>query len=248
MFIRQIFTALAFLTILPARTAEWSEEEFGKSSVWFPLAGAILGLAAAGFSWLARQFFPHSTTAVLTVIFWVVLSGGLHLDGFSDCCDGFFASAAPEKRLQIMKDPRHGTFAVLGLVLLLCCKMACLADLSGQNHFLLFPLAASLGRLGILAIIRLPVANPNGMAAALKKNVPPCAFWVGAILPALIALSLGWNGLILMVAACLTVFAVSRLALAKIHGINGDVLGMSVELTETAVLLAACLLVSNGMQ
>jgi adenosylcobinamide-GDP ribazoletransferase len=245
MIFKQLFTALEFLTILPVPAANWSEEEFGRSSVWYPLAGAILGLAAASFFWLTRQFFPNSTAAVLTTIFWAVLTGGLHLDGFSDCCDGFFASVTTEKRLQIMKDPCHGTFAVLGLVLLICCKITCIADLSGENDFLLFPLIASLGRLSILAIIRLPLANPNGMAASLKKNVPPYALWAGAAAPLLLAVSLGWAGLVLILTASLTVFAVSRLALAKIHGINGDVLGMSVELTEMVVLLAASFLAGN---
>ena len=247
MIFKQLFTALGFLTILPSPAADWSEEEFGRSSVWYPLAGAILGLAAAGFLWFAQRFFPNNTAAVLTTIFWAVLTGGLHLDGFSDCCDGFFASVTAEKRLQIMKDPHHGTFAVLGLVLLICCKIACIANLSGENYFLLFPLAACLGRMSILAIIRLPLANPNGMAASLKKNVPANSLWAGAAVPLLLAVSLRWIGLALILTAGLTVFAVGRLALVKIHGINGDVLGMSVELTETVVLLAASLLAENAL-
>lgn len=248
MFFSNLRTAFSFLTTLPIpHPAIWSEGDSGKSAVWYPLVGAVIGLIIAGFYWLSGAIFPNNIAAVLAMILWIVLTGGLHLDGLSDCCDGFFYSGTPEKRLQIMKDSHHGTFAVLGAVLMLLLKTVCISDLPAKECLLIFPLAAALGRLGILIIIRLPLANPNGMAASLKKSIPSSALWAGMIIPIGFAVSLRLVGFLSIFSAMLIYFFISRLAKNKIGGINGDVLGMTVEITEITVLLTANLTFLTGL-
>ncbi len=82
---------------------------------WLPLVGiaigGVAGLAAWGVSFVAPESFVIATAFGLTI----VASGAVHLDGFLDSCDALVASVPPERRLEIMKDPRHGTFAVAGL-------------------------------------------------------------------------------------------------------------------------------------
>lgn len=233
-------TAFSFLTILPfPHPAAWSDDDSGKSAIWYPFVGAVIGLIAAGFYWLSGKILPDTIAAVLVMILWVILTGGLHLDGLSDCCDGFFYSGTPEKRLQIMKDSYHGTFAVLGVTLMLLLKTVCITNLPVKECWLIFPLAAALGRLGILVIVRLPLANPNGMAASLKKSIPSSALRAGMIVPIGFAIALRLTGFVSLLSAVLIYCIISRLAKAKIGGINGDVLGMTVEITEIAVLLTA---------
>ena len=82
--------------------------------------GVLLLLAQAA----AARLLGPAVAAVLVVALWAVLTGGLHLDGLADCCDGLLVSAPHERRLEIMRDPRVGSFAVIGLVLALLLKTA----------------------------------------------------------------------------------------------------------------------------
>ncbi len=241
MFFQKLRIAFNFLTTFPiSYPAGANDEDFGKSAAFYPFVGLVIGLVTAGFCWLCGKIFPPSISAVLTVMLWVFLSGGLHLDGLSDCCDGFFYAGPPEKRLAIMKDTHHGTYAVLGVCLVLLLKIFCVTELAARGALFAFPLAASLGRFGILVLIRLPLANPNGMAAALKRSVPGSALWTGMIPPLLMALFLFPVGPVMAAAAGILFFLIGRLALSRIGGINGDVLGLTVELTEVVVLLITC--------
>src|SRR5687767_7053569 len=111
------------MTILPIRLPEdWSAGDSGRAAVWYPLVGVVIG----AITWLiwkgAIIIFPPLAAGILTLVVWVVLTGGLHLDGLADCCDGLLASTTVERRLEIMKDPHMGAFGVTGLILVLMLK------------------------------------------------------------------------------------------------------------------------------
>ena len=81
--------AFGLMTTLPIRLPEnWSAGDSGRASVWYPLVGLVIGVL----TWLAwnsaNHVFPARVSGVLTLVVWVVLTGGLHLDGLADCCDG----------------------------------------------------------------------------------------------------------------------------------------------------------------
>ena len=113
--VRRAFT---FLTILPLG---WVE---GRKAGWAFAAFPLVGLMIGGLLALIAYFSPFKSelTAFLVLLAWVILTGGLHLDGFGDSCDGLLATVDPARRLEIMKDPRAGSWAVIGLVLLLLGK------------------------------------------------------------------------------------------------------------------------------
>lgn len=240
MFFNSLFSAIRFMTVLPApKEKEWDPVVYGYAAAWYPAIGAILGGITAGFYYLVSLILPVSVAAILSLICWILLTGGLHWDGLSDCCDGFFYADSAEKRLSIMKDVNHGTFAVMGIVLTLLVKYVGIGKIIPQNAIYLFPLIAALARWGILWMLRIPVVNPNGMAAALKSNVPRKAYWLAAILPLGLIFVGGIKGFILFAVAILVNFLLGLLAKNKINGINGDVLGLTVELTEAILLITA---------
>src|SRR5688572_22134583 len=109
-----IINALAFLTIVPMRFN--SDSPAGRLLGWAPLVGLLIGglVSAAALLPLPRE--PH---AFIVLLLWIVLTGGLHLDGFADSCDGLLAAVDPARRLEIMRDPRTGSWAVIGLIVLL---------------------------------------------------------------------------------------------------------------------------------
>lgn len=102
---RNLRTAFGLLTTLPFGMPEdWRPGDSGRAGIWYPMVGIVVG----GLTWLSWRvfilYFPPLIAGVLTLVVWVVLTGGLHLDGLADCCDGLLVSATPEKRLDIMKD------------------------------------------------------------------------------------------------------------------------------------------------
>jgi adenosylcobinamide-GDP ribazoletransferase len=201
--------------------------------------GACLFMA----QWYLPVLFPAPLAAGLVVALWVALTGGLHLDGLADCCDGLLASATPERRLEIMRDSRLGAFGGIGLILYVGLKILAVASLMselGHDFMALtsaYLLAPTLARYLLLFVARLPSARPGGLGASFAKAVKPSALILGAILPAMAALLGGWRAVAATIAAALVVWGAAALARARLGGVTGDVLGLSVELAELAVLL-----------
>ena len=234
---RTLRIAFGLLSTLPFGMPEdWQPGDSGRAAVWYPWVGLVIG----GLSWLAWRlmlpYFPPLVTGVLSLLIWVALSGGLHLDGLADCCDGFFAATTPERRLEIMKDPRLGSFGGLGLLLVLLLKAAALSSLtvSGGVGILL---AAVFSRWCILPAGRRPLARPGGMGADFSSGLRPASILVGAALPLALVWLLGGQALAAALAAALAGVWVLWLAQTHLNGVTGDVFGMLVEVTETAILL-----------
>src|SRR4051794_36334356 len=103
-------SAFMFLSILPMGKTHPSDLP-GRMFAYFPLVGLVIGIMVSITATIA--FLPKELVAFITVIVWVGLTGGLHLDGLADSCDGLLATVPPERRLEIMKDPRVGSWAVI---------------------------------------------------------------------------------------------------------------------------------------
>ncbi|EAV43867.1 cobalamin synthase [Stappia aggregata IAM 12614] len=200
-----------------------------------PLAGAIIALPAAGVG-VALGFtqLPLLVVAILLTAVLAATTGALHEDGLSDVADGFFGGATRERRLDIMKDSRIGAFGALAMMISLLLRVALLAALWQRFD----PADAALLLLAGEAFSRtllvwqwqcLPSARPGGLGARFGK--PPRktvlqAFLVTLplLLPAALLLSLPALLLAVLVAFS-AAYSTGRLALSKIGGTTGDVLG-----------------------
>src|SRR5581483_1377050 len=124
-----LFSAFALLTILPfGRLAHFPDARPGRMYAYFPLVGLLIGVIISITA--SITFLPRDLTAFITLAVWVALTGGLHLDGLANSCDGLLATTSPERRLEIMKDPRAGSWAVIGVVVLLLGKWVALRTLA----------------------------------------------------------------------------------------------------------------------
>ena len=246
---KQLLRAIGFLTVLPVpASASGERHEFGRCAVWFPFVGAIIGAFLLGLHYLASWLFPNAPAlaSVITVAGWAWITGGLHLDGLADCCDGLFAAVSRERRLEIMRDPRMGVFGGLGLVLFLFAKVAAVASLHGTIAYidrvhLPFALlyAPVMARYTCLFVAKQPAARPGGMGDAFAQHIDGSAFLMGALLPiGLIFLdSNPVRAAIAMAAAHVVTLLVILFARKRLGGMTGDVLGLSVEVSELAVLM-----------
>jgi adenosylcobinamide-GDP ribazoletransferase len=235
---RNLRTAFGLLTTLPIGLPDdWQPGDSGRAAVWYPIVGLMIG----ALTWLAWTGFmlvlPAFVAAVLALFVWVALTGGLHLDGFADCCDGLLVSASRERRLEIMQDPHVGAFGAIGLILILLLKVAALAALTpAMGPGIL--LAASLSRWSILPAALFPAARPGGLGADFASGLRRSSIIVGALLPFGLAAALGLRGFFAALAGLSVAALVLLFARARIGGVTGDVFGMLVEIVEVAVLLA----------
>ncbi|MEO9330880.1 adenosylcobinamide-GDP ribazoletransferase [Ectopseudomonas guguanensis] len=235
--------ALQFLTRLPVNLPGMpTPEQIGRSLLWYPAVGLLLGLLL----WLAHLLLgqtPDVLQAAIILALWVGLSGGLHLDGLADMADAWVGGFGDRERtLAIMKDPRSGPIAVVVLVLLLLLKFAALLSLlqAGQGLYLL--LLPWLGRsLLPLLLATTPYVRAGGLGQALADHLPRRHLpWVlGGHVAAM--LLLGWGALIALATALALFVWLRRALLQRLGGTTGDTAGALVELAECAALLALAL-------
>lgn len=236
---RRFVQALSLLTILPVRLKQPpAPGDSGRAAAWYPVVGLLIGCIVAGTIWLTRHFVPPLLASALTLTVWVSLSGGLHLDGLADCCDGLLNASSPQRRLEIMRDPHLGSFGVIGMGLILILKMAALVSLPyGLPGLMGILLAASSGRWLVLLAGKQPLARPDGMGADFKLGLQPAALLWGALVPLTVAVLSGLEGWAALLAAHLVAAGTIFLARRRIGGVTGDVFGALIELGELAVLL-----------
>lgn len=237
-----IRAAFSFLTILPLGYAEGRKP--GWSFAWFPLVGLLIGVILA----LIASFSPfeHSVNTFLVLAAWVVMTGGLHLDGFGDSCDGLLATVEPERRLEIMKDPRAGSWAVVGLVLLLLGKWVTIGTVLPR----LLILPPILGRWAmVIAAYRFPYARQSGMGSYYRDGLGNAQVTVATgltLISTIVAAHDVVTAVILLGMSLVTVLIVGQWAARRLgEGITGDVYGAICELTELLCLLGLSLWV-NG--
>ena len=227
--------SLGFLTVLPiGKRGELAPGGLGRSAGWFPSVGIVLGAILVLVWGIARWLFPQPLAAALVVLAWAMLTGGLHLDGLADSCDGLFGIGTRERRLQILGDQRLGAFGVIGLVLFLTLKVAVVAAMRHPWPLILAPV---LGRLAILHVAVRRPARPSGLANEFHSGLRRRAILTATLTAAMVSGVFASRGLLCFLLAALAAVCIGRYAERQVGGVNGDVLGMACEATELVVLL-----------
>ncbi len=238
-----LLAALQFLLITPAFIRRpFTASEMGRSVGFYPLVGALLGglLALADALFGSAWSIPVRSALVLTL--WIVLTGGLHIDGFLDSCDGLLGGFTPERRLEIMRDERVGAYALAGGVLLLLTMFSALSGIRDGRWAALL-LAALLGRWGIsLAILSFPYARESGLGRDIKDHAGASeiilASVTGIVVVTGIAFALrSFAPFIALLAAGLIYWLSTRFVQRRIPGMTGDTYGAVNMLIEAGVLL-----------
>ena len=236
--------AIAFYTVLPIPNS--ITPAFQNVSRFAPLIGITIGFML----WASDVLLAHLNVAIFTrsavlVITWVLITGGLHLDGAMDSADGL-AVMDPNRRLEVMADSRAGAFGVMTAIAIILLKTAALTDLV-THRGLAMMLAAGWGRWGQqVAIACYPYLKPTGKGAFHKAALP--SIW--SCLPALLGLlsiHLIWSiqansSTWLLITATFLVGGAIALAVGfwfarKLGGHTGDTYGAVVELTEALFLI-----------
>lgn len=234
--LRAIAAAFSYFSIFPVRS--FASAPNGSAIGWLPLVGAVIGgiagiLAAFVYSHL------HATTwaIVVAIVASVVLSGAIHIDGFLDCCDALLMTASPSRRLDVLRDPRHGTYALVGMTLLAIVWLAALAGIAPAQYPAALLFAAVTARASIVSLAgQYPHARNNARFDACRVYG---AIWFIVLLAAAFACTRTWQSLVLVIGAFLFAQMLALAASRRLGGgLTGDTYGAVITLTEVAVLIA----------
>ncbi len=240
-FFRLLQVAFSFLTILPVKApANWKDSDLRHAVAAYGIVGLTIGMISAAVLLISASGFLQATLVVSVVL---LLTGALHFDGFCDIADAVFPPMPRERRLEVLKDPRVGSFALAGGLLLLVLKIAAFDQIISVGHVAWLPvvLAPVLSR----SIVTLPMAAfPVHDSSLLGRT--SSLVWSETRLPVgfLLLVFLGsllWASpamVLILLAICLAwVYWFSGFINSRLGGLGGDAYGAIIETTEVLFLL-----------
>jgi adenosylcobinamide-GDP ribazoletransferase len=235
-------TAVRTLTRIPCPGPEAGS--MASALPWLPGVGLMVGLAVAGIQqlimWASHGWAAGSAAVALVMGCW--LTRGLHLDGLSDCADGFGGGKSREQTLAIMKDPRVGAFGVIALIGILLLKWTSMQRLSEGGHVWWIAVPFVLSRLSqsVLAVAMPYARTEGGTGAPFVREARP-RHLAGAVALGLLASLMVPGSWSLRAYAFLIAASVTGIYGAycrrRVGGVTGDILGANSELVETTVLV-----------
>jgi adenosylcobinamide-GDP ribazoletransferase len=235
---KYLLIALQFLTVFPIRIkSKIKEKDFGKSLAYFPIVGILIGLLLVLILFIFSAL-PSLITTVLILITSVVITGGIHLDGLADTCDGLYGFRTKEKALEIMRDSRIGVMGVTGITLLLLLKFTLLVSISQEFLWKFLILMPVFGRFSqILCCFSSKYARKEGKAKYFIKYTSKKEFIIGLFFTlAVFLILMKTKGLMLFLISLLPIFLLKIYIKKKIGGMTGDTIGAISEISEVTVL------------
>lgn len=245
--IRSMFIAFSTYSRIPVPQVEWSDENRKYTMCFFPLIGAVIGLLLWGWLWLcaALAIGPVLRGAVGALIP-LLVTGGIHMDGFMDTSDAMASWQTKERRLEILKDSHVGAFAVIGCAGYLLLDAAVLSEATLKNAAML-PFVFVLTRaLSAWAMAFFESARPNGMLDAFAQAAHKRMVTISCLIYAFLCAG-GWCviggmlGMACLAAAVLCVLYYKHMATKNFGGVTGDLAGWFLQITELVLTLVIVL-------
>ncbi|MEZ5774920.1 MAG: adenosylcobinamide-GDP ribazoletransferase [Hyphomicrobiaceae bacterium] len=245
--LREIALAFGLLTRIPVPTLEAvAATEIGRSVWAFPLAGALVGmLGAIAYSLAYAAGLDATVSAVVALAVTIIATGAFHEDGLADFCDGIGGGRTRERKLEIMRDSRIGSYGALALFLSLGLRWSALQMLALPNYVapaLILCHGGARGLIGIVYLLAGP-ARPDGLAAGAGRP-PAVAMVAGLAIAAALALLLLplVPALAALAAGAAAVALVTLVARVQVGGYTGDTIGAAEQIAEIAMLIVVAAL------
>jgi len=239
--VQDIAAAFMLLTRVPVRWSAFSDAPPNlERSLWaYPFVGGVVSAVGAGVFWLGSGVLPPLLCALLALLATILMTGAFHEDGLADVADGFGGGFTKDRKLEIMRDSRVGTYGTVAVLFSLALRAAALAALPLALAVPGMIAAGTLSRLIIVLMLRfLPPARDDGMGTVAGRP---------HMLAVAIAIAIAVGGSFLLLpyqivpllvgAAFAGALVMSLVALRQIGGFTGDVLGAGQQLADTSVLL-----------
>lgn len=243
-FLQTLAVAFGMFSAVPLPQPVWNKQNMRYALCAFPAVGLVSGAGLLGFAALCRALGAGSVLrAAGLCLLPVLVTGGIHLDGFADTCDALASCAPPEKKQQILADPHCGAFAVIRLCSWFLACFALWTQLPDGRALMALAIGQVLSRaLSGYAVARFPLAKNTGLAHTFATAADRTAVRnVLAMLAALLcgALLVLGGGALAAVAIFLFLWY-HHVAVQQLGGITGDLAGWFLQKTELWMLAALC--------
>lgn len=239
---KSIIVAFLFFTRLPMPSVEnITAKDNGRALLFLPLVGLAIGLLLCAAAYALNGLFASEILAALLLALWCALTGGLHLDGLADSADAWLSGADKDRSLDIMKDPRCGTAAIVTLICVLLIKFTALNSIIEQGQYGWIILVPLLGRISALILfLTTPYARPQGLLNDFSVHAPKSLIRITIIVTlALAAIIVGLsNTLLVGLISAIIFYSMRRLMLQRLGGSTGDTSGALIEVVEAGILIA----------
>lgn len=240
---------IAFSTYsrIPMPKADWSAENRKYSMCFFPMIGVAVGLALWLWLWVCEKLVIGSLLkGAIGALLPILITGGIHMDGFMDTMDAMASCQSRERKLEILKDSHTGAFAVIGCAVYLLVSAGAYSEIEGNTMLPLGCIFVLSRALSALMLNHMPKANPGGMlssfADAAKRRAVDvsCCVYI-CLCVALLICFCGWLGLVILALAGACLLYYRSFSMKNFGGVTGDLAGWFVQLMELVCLLAAAL-------
>ncbi len=220
------------------------EDNYSKSTVFFPIVGVIIGGILAIFNTIISQFMPPMLSAIFLVVVWIFITGALHLDGFADTIDGFCASNDRAEILRVMSDTITGQKAVVAIVMLLLLKCTIIQSIEEDIKTAMFLLTPTISR--YLMILTMKISKParnDGLGKLFIGRIGCAEFIVASFITILLVCLISIflpdkiSGILAFGIAGIITWCFIHYSNRKIGGMTGDTLGAINEIAEVVILL-----------
>lgn len=230
-------SAFMLLTRLPVRGTPTPR---AADAVWaWTLPGLVVGGLASALGWGALWLGVEPPVAAMLMLgAMIAMTGALHEDGLADLADGFWGGFTRERRLEIMRDSRIGTYGVIALVLSLLIRWSLIATSVILLEPMTLVIAAVVSRAPMAVMMRwLPPARSDGLSQGAGRP-GAVGTLVGVAIAAAFLIPMGLPGVVAALLVVGVMLGLGLLARRKIGGQTGDVIGAAQQLSEIAVLVA----------
>lgn len=242
--LRSVIIAFSMYSRIPMPKTEWDERAMRYAMCFFPLVGAVLGATALCAAALMNALGAGTLlfSAVMTVLP-IILTGGIHMDGFIDTSDAAASYADKGKRLEILKDPHIGAFSVIYTAVYFVLMMGIWSEATAPD-IPVIAIGCILSRsLSGLSVVKFPLAKNTGLAAAFssaadkKRTAAVLVVWAAAAVCASVFID-ARRGIAMTFAALVVFFIYRYTSVRRFGGITGDLAGWFLQICEGAVAAA----------
>ena len=239
MIIKSLLVAVSTYSIIPVPNFEWNEKNMKYALGFFPVVGVVLSVLM----WLFIRFSLRLNlsgffTAAGAAVIPLIITGGIHMDGYMDTVDAISSHQSRERKLEILSDPRCGAFAVIFCAVYLILNLAFLYEIHlAGNLSAICPVYVLSRSISALCAVNLPNARKSGMLSAYTKNAERKTVNIWMLIAAFISAGAMIRispriGCISVVMGLVWTFIYCRIAKKEFGGVTGDTAGFFLQLFE----------------
>lgn len=248
--IKSIIIAFSMYSKIPMPKLMWKEEDMKYALFFFPFIGVIMALLLYGW-WKICEYFNFGTFlwAGVGVFLPILITGGIHMDGFLDTTDARSSYQSKEKKLEILKDPHCGAFAMIGGVTYFLLYFAVVTEIKTDISVIMVGTTYVLTRiLSALALVWFRSAKKEGLLYTFSSSAHKTAMRISLLLlliGCMVFMFVCWRekGLILSGISMVVFLYYKRMSYKEFGGITGDLAGYFLQLCELIMLMGIVVLV-----